>query len=44
MLQNISLIVCIKVAKYGMMFPSHDDLNGALGVGVCQIYFSLKCL
>ncbi len=35
MLQNISLLVCIKKAtKYVMILPSQNDLNGALDVGV----------
>ncbi len=39
MLQNISLIVCIKKAiKYVMIFPSQNDLNGALNVGLCFKY------
>ncbi len=43
MLQNISLIVCIKKAtKCIVIFPSQNDLNGALNVNVCQIYFSIK--
>ncbi len=45
MLQNFSLIVCIKKAtKCVMIFPSQNDLNGALNVGVCQIYVLLNCL
>ncbi len=45
MLQNISLIVCIKKAtKCVMIFPSQNDLNGALDVGVCKIMFLLNCL
>ncbi len=44
MLQSISLIVCIKKStKCVMIFPSQNDLNGALDVGVCQIYFVLNC-
>ncbi len=40
--QNISLIVHIKkVTKYVMIFPSQNDLNGALNVDVCQISFYL---
>ncbi len=27
-----------------MIFPSQNELNGALDVGVCQIYFLLNCL
>ncbi len=43
MLQNISLIVCIKKAtKCVDIFPSQNDLNWALDVGVCQIYFFIK--
>ncbi len=38
MLQNVSLIVCIKKAtKCVVIFPLQNDLNGALDVGVCQI-------
>ncbi len=40
MLQNISLIVCIKKAtKCVVIFPSQNDSNGVLDVSVCQIYF-----
>ncbi len=45
MLQSISLIACIKNAtKCVVIFPSQNDLNVALDVGVYQIYFLLKCL
>ncbi len=45
MLQSISLIVCKKKAtKCVMIFPSENDLNGALDVGVCQIIFLLNYL
>ncbi len=45
MLQKISLMVCIKkVTKCVMIFPLQNDLNVALNVGVCQIYFLLNCL
>ncbi len=37
MLQNISLIVCIKKAnKCVMIFPSQNDLNGALSMLRCM--------
>ncbi len=40
MLQSISLIVCIKKeTKCVVIFPSQNDLNMALEVGVRQIYF-----
>ncbi len=40
---TISLIVCIKKAtKCVMGFPLQNDLNGALDVGVFQIYFLLN--
>ncbi len=40
MLQNISLIVCIKKAtKCVVIFPSQNDLNGALDVAGCQFVF-----
>ncbi len=43
MLQNIYLIVCIKKAtKCVMIFPSQNDLNGALNVGVCIKYIFIK--
>ncbi len=43
-LQNISLIVCIKkTTKCVLIFPSQNDLNGALDVGNCKIYFLLDC-
>ncbi len=41
-LQNISLIVCIKRATklIVIVFPLQNDMNGALDVGVYQIYFA----
>ncbi len=40
MVQNISLVVCIKKAtKCVVIFPSQNDLNMALDVGVLNIFF-----